>query len=82
MIILGLIFIIMGSALIAVLIMSEQTDGLTILDSVSSALLIIVGASCIYTCKNPSAIDVYRGKTTLQVIYKNNVPIDTIVIYK
>lgn len=82
MIILGLIFIIMDSALIAVLIMSEQTDGLTILDSVSSALLIIVGASCIYTCKNPSAIDVYRGKTTLQVIYKNNVPIDTIVIYK
>lgn len=72
----------MDSALIAVLIMSEQTDGLTILDSVSSALLIIVGASCIYTCKNPSAIDVYRGKTTLQVIYKNNVPIDTIVIYK
>lgn len=72
----------MGSALIAVLIMSEQTDGLTILGSVSSVLLIIVGASCIYTCKNPSAIDVYRGKTTLQVIYKNNVPIDTIVIYK
>lgn len=82
MIILGLIFIIMGSALIAVLIMSEQTDGLTILGSVSSVLLIIVGASCIYTCKNPSAIDVYRGKTTLQVIYKNNVPIDTTVIYK
>lgn len=72
----------MGSALIAVLIMSEQTDGLTILGSVSSVLLIIVGASCIYTCKNPSAIDVYRGKTTLQVIYKNNVPIDTTVIYK
>lgn len=72
----------MGSALIAVLIMSEQTNGLTILGSVSSVLLIIVGTSCIYTCKNPSAIDVYRGKTTLQVIYKNNMPIDTTVIYK
>lgn len=82
MIILGLIFIIMGSALIAVLIMSEQTDKLTILGSVSSMLLIIGGISCIYTCKNPSAIDVYRGKTALQVTYKNNVPIDTIVIYK
>ena len=82
MIILGLIFIIMGSALIALLIMSEQTDGLTILGSVSSVLLIIGGTSCIYTCKNPSAIDVYRGKTTLQVTYKNNVSIDTTVIYK
>ena len=82
MIILGLIFIIMGSTLIAILIMSEQTDKLTILGSVSSVFLIIGGASCIYTCKNPSAIDVYRGKTTLQVTYKDNIPTDTIVIYK
>ena len=82
MIILGLIFIIMGSVLISVLIMSEQTDVLTILGSVSSVLLIIGGAGCIHTCKNPSAIDVYRGKTTLQVTYKGNIPTDTIVVYK
>ena len=82
MIILGLIFIIMGSTLIAVLIMSEKTDGLTILGSVSSAFLIIAGAGCIYDYKHPSAIDVYRGKTTLQVTYKNNIPTDTIVVYK
>ena len=72
----------MGYALIAVLIMSEQTNGLTILGSVSSVFLIIGGTNCIYTCKNPSAIDVYRGKTTLQITYKNNVPIDTTVVYK
>ena len=82
MIILGLIFIVIGSALIAVLIMSEQTNGLTILGSVSSVFLIIGGASCIHICKYPSAIDVYRGKTTLQVTYKGNIPTDTIVIYK
>ena len=51
-----------------------------ILGSVSSMLLIIGG--CIHTCKYPSAIDVYRGKTTLQITYKNNVPTDTIVVYK
>lgn len=82
MIILGLIFIIMGSVLIAVLIMSEQTDKMTILGSVSSVFLIIGGAGCIYDCKHPSAIDVYRGKTTLQVTYKGNIPTDTIVVYK
>ena len=80
MIILDLIFIIIGSALIAVLIMSEQTNGLIILGSVSSVFLIIGG--CIHICKYPSAIDVYRGKTTLQITYKNNVPIDTTVVYK
>ena len=36
----------MGSALIVLLIMSEQTDGLTIIGSVSSMFLIIGGAGC------------------------------------
>lgn len=31
---------------------------------------------------NPTAIDVYRGKTTLEVTYKNGVPIDTVVVFK
>ena len=82
MIILGLIFIIIDSALLVVLIMSEQTNKLTILGSVISMFLIIGGASRIHICKYPSAIDVYRGKTTLQVTYKGNIPTDTIVIYK
>ena len=30
----------------------------------------------------PQAIDVYRGKTTLQIVYKDTVPIDTIVVWK
>ena len=31
---------------------------------------------------NPSAMDVYKGKTTLQITYKNNIPIDSTVVYK
>ena len=30
---------------------------------------------------NPTAIDVYRGKTTLEVTYKDGVPIDTVVVF-
>ena len=30
----------------------------------------------------PSAMDVYRGKTTLEKVYRNNIPIDSTVIYK
>lgn len=30
----------------------------------------------------PKAIDVYRGKTTLEITYKNNIPTDSTVIYK
>ena len=30
----------------------------------------------------PQAIDVYRGKTTLQITYQDSVPVDTVVVYK
>lgn len=30
----------------------------------------------------PSAIDVYRGKTTLQITYKDTIPVDTTVVFK
>ena len=30
----------------------------------------------------PEPIDVYRGNTTLEITYKDNVPIDSVVIWK
>lgn len=42
---------------------------------------IVVVAIIIYGT-TPEAIDVYRGKTQLEITYKGNVPIDTIVVYK
>ena len=32
--------------------------------------------------KSPSAIDVYRGNTTLQITYVDSTPIDTTVVWK
>lgn len=32
--------------------------------------------------EEPTAIDVYRGKTTLEITYKENVPIDSVVVFK
>ena len=32
--------------------------------------------------KSPSAIDVYRGKTTLQITYVDSTPVDTTVVWK
>ena len=31
---------------------------------------------------NPTALDVYRGKTTLEITYRDSVAIDSIVVYK
>ena len=46
---------------------------------VYSFLVFILSLSCV--CK-PSAIDVYINKTTLEITYKDKVPIDTTVVWK
>ena len=30
----------------------------------------------------PTAMDVYQGKTTLEITYKDSIPIDSIVVFK
>ena len=46
---------------------------------VYSFLVFILSLYCV--CK-PSAIDVYRGKTTLEITYKDKVPVDSTVVWK
>lgn len=48
---------------------------------------LIVGAifcfCLIKSCNNkPTALDVYRGKTTLEITYRDSVAVDSIVVYK
>ena len=58
-------------------------------DETSFALGMLIGAIitlivCVYILvyKTPQAIDVYRGKTTLEITYRDSIPIDTIVVWK
>ena len=30
----------------------------------------------------PTAMDVYKGKTTLEITYRDNMPIDSVVVFK
>ena len=32
--------------------------------------------------KEPSAMDVYKGRTTLEITYKDSIPIDSVVVFK
>ena len=34
------------------------------------------------TNPTPTAMDVYQGKTTLEITYKDGVPVDSIVVFK
>lgn len=60
----------------------EDTDFTrTILGIFTGCSMIAMFLIIAYLCK-PKAIDVYRDKTTLEITYKNNVPIDTVVVWK
>lgn len=43
---------------------------------ITSAIFIMVDDS------EPSAMDVYKGKTTLEITYKDGIPIDSVVVFK
>ena len=56
----------------------------------SSIALLMSFLTCIfYGCfmmleqvKEPTALDVYRGKTTLEITYRDSVAVDSVVVYK
>jgi uncharacterized membrane protein len=45
-------------------------------------LIGIIGGVHHNTSKEPTALDVYRGKTTLEITYRDSVAIDSVVVYK
>jgi hypothetical protein len=37
---------------------------------------------CINSDSQPTAMDVYQGKTTLEITYRDSIPVDSIVVWK
>ena len=49
--------------------------------TVISIIIISICGIVFYTSK-PTAMDVYQGKTTLEITYKEGVPVDSVVVWK
>ena len=46
-------------------------------------LILIIGVLVEINKPNqPTAMDVYRGKTTLEITYRDSIPIDSVVVFK
>lgn len=45
-------------------------------------LLVIILLLSLVHIKRPEAIDVYKGKTTLEITYRDNTPMDSVVVWK
>lgn len=74
-IIIGLIFVIFG------LVKDESLLSFSIGCIVVSVAVCYIGKKS-YLSPKPTALDVYRGKTTLQITYKDSIPIDSVVVFK
>ena len=48
----------------------------------STIALFAVCVCGIISISTPKAIDVYRGRTTLEITYKDSIPIDSVVVFK
>ena len=45
--------------------------------------VVITGVIIDYTTKDePTALDVYQGKTTIEITYRDSIPVDSVVVYK
>lgn len=49
---------------------------------ISTILTFIIFVLVIVYMTEPRAINVYRGNTTLEITYKNGIPIDSTVVWK
>lgn len=75
-IVLSIVLIIVG------FILSEE--GVELLDVTFAVFgtLLFVAAMEAFKQDEPTAIDVYRGKTTLKITYVDSVAVDSVVVFK
>lgn len=64
-------------------VLTDEKDGRyysALLLTISGIIFVTLLSS--YENRNtPTSLDVYRGKTTLEITYKDSIPIDTIVVF-
>lgn len=51
---------------------------------ISFVVFVVIGVTIGVCVPNhePTALDVYRGKTTLEITYRDSVAVDSVVVYK
>ena len=81
----AIVFLILSIVAFGLLLWDADPDDSRMI-VVGGLFMIAIGASFVMLYNTiapiPSAIDVYRGKITLEITYRDSVAIDSIVIYK
>ena len=69
---------------IFIIFVSENLNKIKVSTRILITFFLTVGISfsLLFHLDTPKAIDVYKGRTTLEITYKNGVPIDSTVVWK
>lgn len=78
---LGAIFI-LGAFIISIVALCEHKNPIPLIVFVSMFLGYSIILGLRIKDKHPTAIEVYQGKTTLEVTYRDSIPVDSVVVYK
>lgn len=77
LILIGLIMLIVGF-----ICLLADVNGLGFFLGVIGAYILSGGMMMLQENYKPTAMDVYQGKTTLEITYKDGVPVDSVVVFK
>lgn len=73
----GLIMIVIG-----IICLFANASGLAFFLGVMGAYFLSGGIMMHQESCKPTAMDVYQNKTTLEITYKDGVPVDSVVVFK
>ena len=78
------ILITVGSLMliIGLICLSIDANGLAFFLGIIGAYILSGGIIMYQESCKPTAMDVYKGKTTLEITYKDGVPVDSVVVFK
>ena len=70
---------------VVIFLWALATDEAVSLASLFGTCLVIAGLVWLVDAispDKPTALDVYRGNTTLEITYRDSIPVDTVVVFK
>lgn len=84
MIIIFILFsVLFVSSLVSIGLGFQNDEDSPVIQGLLALIVSVVGIYFIVKCiGEPQAIDVYRGNTTLEITYKDSIPIDSVVVFK
>ena len=80
------ILLLLGAVALGFYINASAIDGESAYFGIGcvASVMFLAGMLCVAygTDNTPTALDVYRGKTTLEITYRGGVAVDSVVVYK